>query len=270
MRTSYLAYLADLGATNIHPLGQAATECLVSALDPRPGERLLEIGCGTGETMVRLALQEDVTVDGIDVLWSMLRVARRRLDVTGATSRTGLTLASGCALPWAGGSYDAVYTESVLGFQDVGSARAMLREIRRVLRPRGRYVANEAIWREGTDAGTVAAIYLAGLADFGLSQASPQPWSVDVWAREMKDAGFHLDAADLLTDRVAALIARRGRGVGGGQRWRSALLSAFYRLHGFLSPRLLHLTWHYRQRLARHWEDGRHMESRLLVLTARC
>src|SRR3712207_8117502 len=49
-----------------HPLGRAATECLIAALDLQPGQRVLEIGCGSAETMVRITHRHTVEVDGLD------------------------------------------------------------------------------------------------------------------------------------------------------------------------------------------------------------
>ena len=268
MSPSYLVYLAEVGATNIHPLGQEATACLLDALRPPPGARLLEVGCGTAETMVRLILQQEVWVDGIDTLLPMLRVGHRRLRLTGARTRSTLMLAGGTALPVAGATYDAVYTESVLGYHEARTAEAMLREIRRVLKPGARYVANEAVWKKGTDPATSTAVHHTGIADFGLSQASPQPWSVDEWISLMKATGFDVQAADLLPERVDASDCTH-RGDRPWQLQLSAALTASYRLRGWLVPRLLRQKLHYRRLLARHVEDGRHLEARLFVLAAR-
>lgn len=267
MKTSYLAYLAEMGVTNIHPLAQQATGCLLEALNPRPGERLLEIGCGTAETMTRLILQRQVSVDGVDCLLPMLQVAKRRLSLTGAMARAHLILANGAALPAATASYDAVYTESVLGYQDARTAGAMLCEIRRVLKPSGRYVANEAIWKRGTEPAIVTAVHSAAVLDFGSSPASPQPWAVDEWTRAMEEAGFRVQVADLLAERVATTTDVAPT----KHPWRmqlSTMLTALYWLRSFLTPRVLRQKWHFRRRLAQHADDGRYLESRLFVLVA--
>jgi len=258
-----LAYLAEVGTTDLHPLGERATDCLAAALRPQRGERLLEVGCGTGQTMARLILHAGVHVDGVDVLPSMLRVARRRLHLTGAASRSGLALASGSALPWATASYHAVYTESVLGFQNAGSARGMLGEIRRVLQPGGRYVANEAVWKRGIDPAGAAAVYAAAVADFGSGPASPQLWTIDDWTRVMEEAGFSVERAVPLAEQPGGITEAAQR------PWRlqlSTMLTAVYRLRGLLQPRLLRQRTRYRRLLAHHAGDGRAIESWLFEL----
>src|SRR4051794_30394643 len=115
----FLVYLAGTGATHIHPMGRAATDALFTRLDLRPGMRVLEIGCGTGGTMARLAPFRPDRIDGVDLLPSMLAVARKRLRLVGLGKRVHLRLLKpGEPLPFATAAYDRVYAESVAGFQD--------------------------------------------------------------------------------------------------------------------------------------------------------
>jgi cyclopropane fatty-acyl-phospholipid synthase-like methyltransferase len=41
---------------------------LLSALDVQPGQRMLDMGCGTGETMLRVSSRYNTRVNGIDAL----------------------------------------------------------------------------------------------------------------------------------------------------------------------------------------------------------
>jgi len=259
---TYLTYMAQLGAANLHPQGRRATEQLIAALDLRPGQRVLEVGCGTGATMLRLVAHHPVSVDGLDVLPEMLGAARRRLRLAPHPPRAHLIhYAAGSPLPLAGWRYDRAYTESVLGFQDAAPARALLSEIRRALNPGGLYVANEAIWKRSVPEEVVASINAAGLADFGLRQASEWAWSVEDWQGVMEGAGFRVLSTQLLEEAPAVTV--------GGGSWRlalSALLTRATRLRGALSPALRRQGAHYRRLLAAHREDGRYVEDRLFIL----
>ncbi len=265
MTQRYLTHLAELGTSDLHPLGQPATVGLIKALALQPGQRVLEMGCGTGQTMVRVALAHTVWVDGVDALPPMLRMARKRLWLAGLRPRTSLSHASGTRLPFAAKTYDRVYTESVLGFQNAPNAEAILSQIFRVLKPGGRYVANEAIWKPGVPGDVAAAIYTTCMADFGICQTSEQPWSLDDWLGLARAVGFRVAAADLLEEH----ISQAENVVGKPTAWRQVLansLTWYYRARGRLNGKLKQQRATYRRHLEAHREDGRYMESRLLVL----
>ncbi len=261
----YLRHLAELGATDIHPMGRRATVQLLSALDVEPGQRILEVGCGTGGTLIWLAQRETLHVFAVDVLPEMVKMAHRRVRRTGAPARVGLVLASGTALPFGAGFFDRVYTESVLGFQAAPAAEAMLAEIFRVLRPGGRYVANEAIWKATTSSRQVADVHAACLTDFGLSQASEQAWSEKDWLGLMTGVGLRPVSSRLLDELLEEDEIAGPTPIPEAIR-NSDRLTRLHRLGRLLSPRLAWRSWLYRRRIARHREDGRLIEGRLFVL----
>jgi len=96
-----------------------------------PGGAGLEIGCGRGAALgmlrERLGLRRVV---GLDLDPRMLRLARRRADGP-------LVLADALRLPFADGSFDAVFDFGAIHF--VASWESALDEVRRVLRAGGRY-----------------------------------------------------------------------------------------------------------------------------------
>jgi phosphatidylethanolamine/phosphatidyl-N-methylethanolamine N-methyltransferase len=103
----------------------------VDKMDCRPGERVLEVGVGTGLSL--RYYPEDVHVTGIDVSPHMLDRARARLN--GAADRVDLALMDAQALEYADASFDkvvAMYVASV-----VPEPRRMVAEMQRVCRPGG-------------------------------------------------------------------------------------------------------------------------------------
>jgi ubiquinone/menaquinone biosynthesis C-methylase UbiE len=270
MDLGFLVHLAGMGAADLHPLGRRATAALIERLELREGQSVLEVGCGTGATMVRLARFNLARIDGLDLLPEMLRVARRRVRLAGLGSRSRLYLARrGAPFPIAGDTYDRVYTESVLGMQDVEGAHVLLTEIFRVLRPGGRYVANEAIWRAGVPPQIIARINAACLRDFGLRMASAAPWSLPDWLQVMQEACFRVLSAELISDQTAGQrhgVPSTEYSVLDTRAILSAALTRSYWLRGLITPRARRARARYRRLNEQHREDGQYIEPRLFVL----
>jgi SAM-dependent methyltransferase len=113
------------------PLGQRALE----ALAPRPGESVLDIGCGGGETALELAraVAPDGTVLGIDLSGAVLAFARR---VAKGCERVRFVQADAQVYPFEPASFDAAFSRfGVMFFADPAAAFI---NIRRCLRPNGR------------------------------------------------------------------------------------------------------------------------------------
>jgi ubiquinone/menaquinone biosynthesis C-methylase UbiE len=91
------------------------------------GKRLLDLGCGAGESAVFFALQ-GAEVTAADVSGEMLRVARSLAAYHGVEIRTSQILAE--AMPFQDGEFDWIYGNGVLHHVELEPA---LREISRVL-----------------------------------------------------------------------------------------------------------------------------------------
>ena len=106
----------------------------VELLDPRPGDNILEIGCGPGvaAALVCDRLGEDGRLTAIDRSAAAVERARRRLDETQATVQH--TDLAGLAPPAA--SFDKAFAVNVNVFW-TGPAVAELAVLRQVLRPAG-------------------------------------------------------------------------------------------------------------------------------------
>lgn len=150
---------------------------------------MLEIGCGTGASLVRLGAQVPVHGMGIDLLPEMLAVARWRLRLAGVRSHLARADAAQ-GLPLRSGAFDRAYAESVFGFQRADTARHMLAELWRVVAAGGRAVIADGVWTPGVSAERAEAQCAAHERDFGVAFASPQPWTADDWRDEMCRVGF--------------------------------------------------------------------------------
>jgi ubiquinone/menaquinone biosynthesis C-methylase UbiE len=123
-----------------HPI--ITPDRLRSVLCPQPGERLLEIGPGTGYYTLDMAgwVGPEGRVEIFDLQQEFLD------HTTGRAAEKGLdnvvpTRGDATALPYDDGSMDAVVLTAVLG--EIPDTAKALAEIRRVLKPAGRLVVGE-------------------------------------------------------------------------------------------------------------------------------
>lgn len=120
-------------------IGQPAATGLMEAARLRPGERVLDVACGTG-IVTRLAaghVGPEGAVAGLDPNPAMLAVAR---DVLPAEASVSWYQAPAERMPLEDESFDVVLCG--MGLQFFTDRLASLRETRRVLAPGGRFVAN--------------------------------------------------------------------------------------------------------------------------------
>jgi demethylmenaquinone methyltransferase/2-methoxy-6-polyprenyl-1,4-benzoquinol methylase len=109
-------------------------------LDPQRGDRILEIGCGTGSSLAVLAEASGVTgkVIGLDLSAGMLTVCRGKQAEAGGTGSISLVEGDGASLPFAGRQFDAIFMSFTLELFDTPEIPIVLRECRRVLQDGGR------------------------------------------------------------------------------------------------------------------------------------
>ena len=116
-------------------------------LDPKPGEYILDLGCGDGQLTQRIAAY-GAHVLGVDASAEMIAAARERgIEAEHAKAEQ---------LPFRDATFDAVFSNAVLHW--VRGQDEMLTQVHRVLKPGGRFVA------EMGGHGNVAAIHVALIA----------------------------------------------------------------------------------------------------------
>jgi SAM-dependent methyltransferase len=133
LRVAAWAEVRELLELQLAPLGRRA----LAALAPRPGENILDIGCGGGETALELAqlVAPDGRVVGIDASPAVLAFARRAAE---RCERVRFIHADAQLFPFAPATFDAAFSRfGVMFFADPIAAFV---NIRRCLRPNGRLV----------------------------------------------------------------------------------------------------------------------------------
>lgn len=163
-------------------------DAVLGLLDPQPGERILDLGCGTGRHAA-LIDEAGATVVGVDADESML--AKARADHPGiaflAADAAGFGLHDlGTEVP-----FDACFSNAALHW--MRPQEAVLRNVRSVLVPSGRFVA------EMGGAGNISALddsLRAALRDLGLSDVP----IVDNYFPTIGEQSGRLEAAGFRVD----------------------------------------------------------------------
>lgn len=185
--------LAGLAAGHLMRFANAQPYRLaIAALDLQPIDSVLELGCGPGEGL-RLAAARlgGGAIHGIDHSAVMLAQARSRNRDAIHTSRIHLYRAPFEQLPFATASFDKVLAVNVAYFWR--DAKAVLREVRRVLRPGGAvsiYVTSAATMRRWAFAET----------------ATHRLFDRDSLAHALRSGGFASDCITIAHVQVAPRI----------------------------------------------------------------
>jgi SAM-dependent methyltransferase len=165
---------------------------LVERLAPQPGERWLDLACGTGDVAFHAA-QAGATVTGSDLSPTLVETARQRADELGLDLT--LEVADCQALPYADGSFDVV--SSSVGVIFAPDHARVASELARVCSPGGRL-------------GLTAWLRSSGVGDIfdGMSKFMPPPpegagspfqWGQESYVEEMLGDAFELSFEELDT-----------------------------------------------------------------------
>lgn len=163
-------------------------EELFNLLSPQPGERILDLGCGTGQLTQQLA-NEGIQVMGIDAAPTMIETAEQNyphLEFAVADARNFQVEQP----------FDAVFSNAVLHW--ILEPDAVIRCIHQALKPGGRFVAE--FGGNGNIGAILNALYNA-LFEIGCtSPETLNPWyfpSIGEYATQLENQGFNVTYAVL-------------------------------------------------------------------------
>ena len=137
---------------------------VVDLADVRPGDRVLDLACGTGDIAFEAA-RRGGRVTGLDITARMIELARaKRQPMAGSAEQTPPHWMVGdmCALPVSGGSMTVVTTG--YGLRNVPDLPAAMAEMHRVLGPGGRMVSLDF---DRPESRWIRVVYLAYLTVIG-------------------------------------------------------------------------------------------------------
>ena len=116
------------------------TDIGIQILSVKPGEQVLEVGFGTGHSLVTLSQQvgESGLVTGVELSAGMMKMARKRMQPEGVERSVGMVQGDGTRLPFVQHSFDAVFLSFTLELFSNEEMSVVLDECQRVLTHEGR------------------------------------------------------------------------------------------------------------------------------------
>ncbi|OFW11672.1 MAG: hypothetical protein A3H96_03135 [Acidobacteria bacterium RIFCSPLOWO2_02_FULL_67_36] len=135
--------MADWDAARYHRLSDPQVgwgRRVAARLAAAPGERVLDLGCGTGRLTAEIASRPGITVVGLDRSAAMLSQARPRSSSRADEGRAAAYVrGEGVALPLRAGIFDAVFSTAT--FHWIPDHEGLFGEVYRVLKPGARLVS---------------------------------------------------------------------------------------------------------------------------------
>jgi trans-aconitate methyltransferase len=167
---------------------------VLELLAPKPNEKILDVGCGTGHLTTQIA-EAGADVLGIDRSTDMIRQAKEKYP----SLRFEVMDATQINVPE---TYDAVFSNATLHW--IKEPERVITGIAKALRPGGRFVAE--FGGKGNTAGFLDAVQKSW-AKLQLASAAPQPWyypSIAEYSALLEKHGFEVTYA-ILFDRPTPL-----------------------------------------------------------------
>ena len=196
--------ISDPKASDIKPIdefhigGTAATEFVIDALAARPGDEILDVGCGLGGPARTIAGRSGATIVGIDLSGDYVAAGNRLSAVTGFAHRVSLQEGSALDMPFADNRFDGAYMVHV--GMNITDKRSLIAEISRTIKPKSPLVIYDVV----------------RLGDGGME--FPVPWAnnaedsavdrIKIYERALRAAGLKLNSIDNKSDFASVFIEK--------------------------------------------------------------
>ncbi|WP_117168233.1 methyltransferase domain-containing protein [Paraliobacillus sediminis] len=192
MKLSYTDMVAMFGIGGAHPGGLGITKQWIKKVNPKPHQKILDIGCGTGQSLLYLAENTSSQIIGIDQNVVMLEKASQRLK---NHPRVDIIQADAEELPFSSLSIDCIISESVTAFTKIKLA---LKEYHRVLKDNGMLTLLEMT----SNRQLTPAVQDEIKQFYGVTALLTK----EGWIDMLKETGFHSIEVEQIPDSLEAVI----------------------------------------------------------------
>lgn len=191
MTNQILEYFGNSHASHIHARGRISTNKIIELLEAKKSEKILEIGFGTGATLVQMAAHYEAEFFGYETSKVMYQKAVKRIHFCKMQEKVNLTLIEKKNhFPVPDSTFDRVYCESIIAIQEDSDFHNLLLEIKRVLKPNGVLLFNETIWLETTSRSKAQKINSECKKSFGIIQSNCEYMHTNDWKSLLIKIGF--------------------------------------------------------------------------------
>lgn len=190
-------------------------EEVVELLQPLYGERILDLGCGSGD-LANLIAQSGATVTGVDLSSEMIEKARNKYPHVSFATADGEALVTNEV-------FDAVFSNAALHWMK--NADRVVHNIHNALRPGGRFIAE--FGGKGNVGSIIRSIYEVLAEDYTIDARTYNPWffpSISEYSSILEQNGFHVTYA-IHFDRPT-LMEDGERGI---QYWLDGFANSFFK-----------------------------------------
>ncbi|CAO2838038.1 unnamed protein product [Amaranthus hypochondriacus] len=192
---SILLYERVFGPGYVSPRGIETTREFVSKLDLKPGQKVLDVGCGIGGVDFYMEENFNVEVVGIDLSINMISIALER--AVGLNGAVEFEVADCTTISFPDDSFDVIYSrDTILHIQD---KPALFRSFYKWLKSGGKILITDYCRNTSTPSHEFAAY---------IKQRGYDLHDVQAYGQMLRDAGFDQVIAEDRTDQFLKVLER--------------------------------------------------------------
>ncbi|KAK8569429.1 hypothetical protein V6N13_046484 [Hibiscus sabdariffa] len=192
---SILRYERTFGPGFVSTGGIDTTKEFVAKLDLKPGQKVLDVGCGIGGGDFYMAQEFGVYVVGIDLSINMIAIALERAN--GLNCAVEFEVADCTTITYPDNTFDVIYSrDTILHIQD---KPALFRSFYKWLKPGGKVLISDYCKSAGPSSPEFAAY---------IKQRGYDLHDVKAYGQMLKDAGFDEVVAEDRTDQFIQVLQR--------------------------------------------------------------